>query len=149
MHNADGDMETLLDMFNPGDREVIPPSAGSSVVADDVGLLRAGASHGERRNLHGPRDVAKLRGDAAPLQVLRVPLPQRDGAAELLRVTRSAKRAWLSGRLRELQGRFLRERVWNRRHGDDQRHLRRAALQVLHHRHGPFVHCSVSRCHSA
>ena len=24
MHNADGDMETLLDMFNPGDREVFP-----------------------------------------------------------------------------------------------------------------------------
>lgn len=55
-------------------------------MADDAGLLRVGASHGERGNLHGPRDVAQFRGHAAPLQVLRVPLPQRDGATELLGV---------------------------------------------------------------
>ena len=29
MHNADGDMETLLDMFNPGDREVFSVAAVS------------------------------------------------------------------------------------------------------------------------
>ena len=42
MHNADGDMETLLDIYKPEEREVSESDA-SSVVAGDAGLQRAGA----------------------------------------------------------------------------------------------------------
>lgn len=34
----------------------------------------------------------------------------------------------LPSRLRQLEGRFLRERLRHRRHGDDERHLRRDAV---------------------
>lgn len=48
-------------------------------------------------------------------------------------------------RLHQLEGRFLRERVRNRRDGDDQRDLRREAVPVLHDGHRSFVHRSPLR----